>query len=245
MPDEPIACVGVPTWNLTNVCASARARMPRAEHNDEPLALAARSLLREAGTSNVTCSLAAATRRLQLDFVFVGLEEEFFLSIQALEAILPRWFRNATQTLAQTGTLRQGSMRNPLTNTTMLGSVSRTTRQILEKHALGYANEVKFYETAKRLFWSRVALAVLPLPPRPTLSREHYLQSARTEQPWTRHRSSWRSFWPLRVDSHSGRCCRCARSIVGRLVALQQSSQEQKPALDVSYRSNSMKSIGG
>ena len=180
MPDEPIACVGVPTWNLTNVCASARARMPRAEHNDEPRALAARSLLREAGTSNVTCSLAAATRRLQLDFVFVGLEEEFFLSIQALEAILPRWFRNATQTLAQTGTLRQGSMRNPLTNTTMLGSVSRTTRQILEKHALGYANEVKFYETAKRLFWSRVALAVLPLPPRPTLSREHYLQSART-----------------------------------------------------------------
>ena len=108
------------------------------------------------------CSFAEAMVMLE-DYVFVGLMEEYELTIHIIEVLLPQFFSGASAYYQNMGLHRpkRGVSANPVTHTSGLGAVSRTSREIL-LNTPSCAQEAKFYTLAKRRFWLTAA-HVLPL----------------------------------------------------------------------------------
>ena len=99
------------------------------------------------------CSVAAALRALDEDYVFVGLTEEYDLSVAILEQLLPRFFLGASAILHDGHAVpKMTSSRNPQTGTRALGAVSRAARKILMNTTSCQA-EVAFYTAVKARFW--------------------------------------------------------------------------------------------
>jgi hypothetical protein len=119
--------------------------------------------------SDDACTVDLAISRLRDSYDVVGLTEELPLTIQLLERRLPRWFANASAVFASLSASRSergtsslvSSASNPLTGTSMTGAVSSAVRELLASRAPNYADEMRFYAEAKRLFWRRVAEAGL------------------------------------------------------------------------------------
>ena len=103
------------------------------------------------------CTLDEAIQNLRSRYVFVGLTEELGLALAALEKMLPDFFGGASAASTQSRQERVTLLNNPITNTTQAGAVSSVVRQMLSK-CPRYANELVFYQEAKRLFWRRVGL---------------------------------------------------------------------------------------
>lgn len=125
------------------------------------------------------CTLEAATRNVREHYALVGLSSQMSLTVQTMEAMLPRWFSNASAILTSSATTdknqgavvpsamrnrvlysRAGSSHNRLTNTSMLGSVSKTARKILSEVSDVAAAEIAFYKYVERLFWLRSSRAL-------------------------------------------------------------------------------------
>lgn len=103
------------------------------------------------------CSFAEAMVMLE-DYVFVGLMEEYELTIHIIEVLLPQFFSGASAYYKNMGLHRpkRGVSANPVTHTSGLGAVSRTSREIL-LNTPSCAQEAKFYTLAKRRFWLTAA----------------------------------------------------------------------------------------
>lgn len=102
-----------------------------------------------------------AFERIRIQYLFVGLTEEFELSVRALEQLLPRFFANATAVyhgLKQDAHANRTPDVNPKTNTTMGGAITTYVRELLTEHN---AAEMNMYQKTKRLFWWKVA-QILP-----------------------------------------------------------------------------------
>ena len=94
-----------------------------------------------------------AFQRVLHNYRFVGLTEEFALSIKALEVLEPRFFKNASIIYAErkAAEVKNASpLRNHVTHTYMTGAISSAVRS-----ALSHANpeDVQLYYHVKRLFW--------------------------------------------------------------------------------------------
>ncbi|KAH8043893.1 hypothetical protein JL722_14974 [Aureococcus anophagefferens] len=105
------------------------------------------------------CSIADAVRALDDDYVFVGLTEEYDLSVAVLERLLPQFFAGASAVLHDGHAVpKVTSARNPATGTRGAGAVSKEARKIL-MNTTSCRAEARFYAAAKRRFWL-VAAAV-------------------------------------------------------------------------------------
>jgi hypothetical protein len=88
-------------------------------------------------------------------YMFVGINEEFKLTLQVLETLLPHFFAGAyEESLNFDHHENQTPTYNVLTNTTRTGAISNLARSILERHNPA---EVKLYHNLKRLFWYKVS----------------------------------------------------------------------------------------
>jgi len=101
----------------------------------------------------VDCDAHTAARTARERYVFVGMVEEFELSVLALELLLPRWFSGAKHILdALPETAHRATTdNNNLTHT--LGSsstLSAGSRQIMAERA---DNQLAFYDTVNATFW--------------------------------------------------------------------------------------------
>jgi dermatan/chondrotin sulfate uronyl 2-O-sulfotransferase UST len=92
--------------------------------------------------------------RVKNKYLFVGLTDEFELSLKMFEKLLPQFFAGAVKVHADDPHSRATSDENPLTKTNLTGAISTRARKILESHN---AEESLLYEKIKRLFWLRVA----------------------------------------------------------------------------------------
>jgi dermatan/chondrotin sulfate uronyl 2-O-sulfotransferase UST len=105
--------------------------------------------------ANFTASMAF--QRVQKSYFFVGILEEFELSVKVLEKTLPRFFANATSVLKSMTASEHHYNRTPpvnkRTNTSMGGAISTHVREALMYHN---AEDMKLYENIKRLFWWKV-----------------------------------------------------------------------------------------
>lgn len=103
-----------------------------------------------------------AFQRIRDQYLFVGLTEEFELSVRMLEKLLPRFFANATAVYNKMSPKKSHAnttpLQNPVTHTTMNGAISTYVRDILTEYN---AEEVGLYEKTKRLFWYKVG-QILP-----------------------------------------------------------------------------------
>lgn len=98
-----------------------------------------------------------AFNRVKNEYVFVGITEEFELSIKALEILEPRFFRGASELSAKHKSSERKNETpkdNKVTHTSMSGAVSDTVRK-----ALSEANheDIILYEKAKRHFWYTIS----------------------------------------------------------------------------------------
>ena len=94
-----------------------------------------------------------AFQRILHNYRFVGLTEEFALSIKVLEVLEPRFFKGASNVYAShksTEVTNASPLRNHVTHTYMTGAISSAVRS-----ALSHANpeDVQLYYHVKRLFW--------------------------------------------------------------------------------------------
>jgi hypothetical protein len=106
-----------------------------------------------------------AFERIYQKYLFVGLTEEFQLSLQALEKLLPRFFKGALELFLEMEHASQqkrkklgfsdnaSAQHNELTKTKNAGAVSTETREILE---VNNVEEVDLYRRTKMLFWNKV-----------------------------------------------------------------------------------------
>jgi dermatan/chondrotin sulfate uronyl 2-O-sulfotransferase UST len=92
--------------------------------------------------------------RIKNKYLFVGLTDEFELSVRMFEKLLPQFFAGAVTVYADYPHSRATSDENPLTKTKLTGAISNRARKILESHN---AEETLLYENIKRLFWLRIA----------------------------------------------------------------------------------------
>ena len=88
-------------------------------------------------------------------YAFVGLSEEFTLSMSAFERKLPSFFAGATELLNQNRTMHANKAVpvNPWTGTTMSGAISTTARELLTPHLV---QDLRFYRAMVRMFWRNV-----------------------------------------------------------------------------------------
>ena len=103
--------------------------------------------------SESSCSLEEAAAALG-DYLFVGLMEEYDLTVRVLEALLPQFFEGASATYNDQDRRRPkaGTTKNPVTGTLGLGAVSKSARAML-LNTPSCAQEARFYARAKRQFW--------------------------------------------------------------------------------------------
>ena len=95
--------------------------------------------------------------RIRDRYLFVGIVEEWELSVQMFEHLLPRFFKGATAYLKdQPHILNKTPEVNPLTHTTKTGAISTHVRDALKRYN---HDEVLLYERIKRLFWIKIGLA--------------------------------------------------------------------------------------
>jgi len=104
----------------------------------------------------VDCDAHTAARNARERYVFVGMVEEFELSVLALELLLPRWFAGAKHILdaLPESAHRATTDNNNLTHT--LGSsstLSAGSRQIMAERA---DNQLAFYATINASFWRTI-----------------------------------------------------------------------------------------
>jgi hypothetical protein len=102
------------------------------------------------------CDARTAARTARERYTFVGMVEEFELSVLALERLLPRWFDGAKEVLDSLpkSAHRATNATNALTHT--LGSTSTlsySARQILASRA---DNQLAFYDSINATFWRTV-----------------------------------------------------------------------------------------
>ena len=87
-------------------------------------------------------------------YAFVGLSEEFSLSMSAFERKLPRFFAGVTDLLVNRSFHANKAVPvNPWTGTTMAGAISTTARDLLAPHL---AEDLRFYRAMVRMFWRNV-----------------------------------------------------------------------------------------
>ena len=106
-----------------------------------------------AARERCTADLAAA--RVRSRYAFVGLVDEFALSVDALEALLPEYFGGAAA-IAPSIPHHPTEIKNPATNTSENGAISSIARRAFKGRWSYYDDEAAFYEAAKRLFWCKV-----------------------------------------------------------------------------------------
>jgi dermatan/chondrotin sulfate uronyl 2-O-sulfotransferase UST len=106
-----------------------------------------------------------AFERIYQKYLFVGLTEEFQLSLQVLEKLLPRFFKGALELFLEMEHASEqkrkkvgfsdnaSAQHNKMTKTQNAGAVSTETREILEKNNV---EEVDLYRRTKMLFWNKV-----------------------------------------------------------------------------------------
>lgn len=107
------------------------------------------------GTS-VTFSADSLYRRVRDDYTFVGIIEEWELSVKIFERLLPRFFAGGTNYVKEHTRdphVLASPEFNPLTNTTKKGAISGYVKDRLSKYN---PEQIAFYEHMKRLFWLRV-----------------------------------------------------------------------------------------
>ena len=105
----------------------------------------------------VDCDAHTAARTARERYVFVGMVEEFELSVLALEQLLPRWFAGAHEILAglPDSAHRATKDNNNLTHTLgSSGTLSAGSRQIMAERA---DNQLAFYDTINASFWRTMA----------------------------------------------------------------------------------------
>lgn len=102
------------------------------------------------------CSLEVALENVHKAYTLVGLTEEMELTFSALQKLLPDFFRGSIAALHSSKSQRVTSMINPLTNTSMAGSVSSLAKDFIARRATNYRDEVTFYREVKHLFWRKV-----------------------------------------------------------------------------------------
>ena len=118
-----------------------------------PLGCTAGQMSAFCAPSASSCSLLEAAAALD-DYLFVGLMEEYDLTVRVFEALLPQFFEGASATYNDKRRRRPkaGATRNPVTGTLGLGAVSKSARGIL-LNTSSCAQEARFYALAKRKFW--------------------------------------------------------------------------------------------
>ena len=93
--------------------------------------------------------------RIRNDYLFVGILEEWELSVQAFEVLLPRFFKGATAYFKSRPHHHNVTPEvNKLTNTTKSGAISTHVREALKHYN---REEIVLYERIKRLFWMKIA----------------------------------------------------------------------------------------
>ena len=107
------------------------------------------------------CTGEQAMDRVRANYVFVGLTEELELTLIALQKLLPRFFTDAVSA-SRTVNRHTTPVQNPLTNTTMNGCISNRARSQIAARSPNYAQEERFYQDVKRLFWVKVSRLAPP-----------------------------------------------------------------------------------
>ena len=92
--------------------------------------------------------------RIRDRYLFVGLLEEFNLSVKVLEHMLPHFFKGASAYFRRLPNRHNLTPQvNPLTNTTKTGAITNHVREVLKHYN---HDEMVLYEHVKRLFWLKV-----------------------------------------------------------------------------------------
>ena len=104
----------------------------------------------------IDCDAHTAARNARERYVFVGMVEEFELSVLALELLLPRWFAGAKHILdalpesAHCATTDNNNLTHTLGSSSTLSAGSR---QIMAERA---DNQLAFYATINASFWRTI-----------------------------------------------------------------------------------------
>ena len=112
-----------------------------------------------AGAGGSTRCAGADARARAASYAFVGIAEEYELTVAALERLLPRYFREASALAAAVNDRRwhTTALVNNATGTSGNGCISGVARDLFRERWGLYADEVALYDQVKRRFWCTVA----------------------------------------------------------------------------------------